>query len=75
MSIGLAPGAARHERSRLQDRLISAFGREIRHERLLPSPVGASLVIIGTGLLVAPMWSLLHNVDAIARAVWQILSA
>ena len=58
-----------------QQRLMAALARELAHERMLPSPIGASLVVIGTGLLMAPMWSLAHHADAIVKAVWEILFA
>lgn len=56
-------------------RIMQGLEREIRQEAMLPSPAGASMVIIGTALLAVPMWYLFHNADAIARAVRYLLFA
>jgi len=64
-----------HRGSRIERQLIDAIGQELRQERMLPSPVGASLVVIGAALLVAPLWCLCHNADAIVDVVRQLLLA
>lgn len=48
---------------------------EIQEESMLPSPAGASMVVIGAAMLAVPMWFFFHHVDAIARAVRQIFFA
>ena len=48
---------------------------EMAAEGLLPSPTGASLVLIGAALLGVPMWYLLHHMGAIVDVVRQILFA
>ena len=52
---------------------MRAVAREIRREAMLPSPAGASMVVIGAALLGVPMWYLFHHMDAIASAVRQVL--
>ncbi len=54
---------------------IAAIREELRHETMLPSPTGASLVLIGAGLLGLPMWYFFHNINAIVETVRQIFSA
>jgi hypothetical protein len=56
-------------------RLMDTLEHEIRQETMLPSPAGASMVVIGATMLAVPMWFLFNNVDAIARAVRQIFFA
>ena len=56
------------------DRLIQSLSQEIQHESMLPSPAGASLVLIGATLLGVPMWYLFQHMDLIVRAVRHILS-
>jgi hypothetical protein len=55
--------------------LIDSLEREIRQEAILPSPTGASMVVIGACLLAVPMWFFFHNMDVIVRAVRQIFFA
>lgn len=55
--------------------LIDALRRELDHESMLPSPTGASLVVIGASLLGLPMWYLFHHMDMIVDVVRQILFA
>lgn len=64
----LAADAQRH-------RLIAALEAEIQREAMLPSPMGASLVLIGASLLGVPMWYLFHHMDAIVDVVRHILFA
>jgi len=56
-------------------RLLWALGREIRGEAMLPSPTGASLVVVGAGLLGIPMWYLFRHMDAIVDVVRRVLFA
>ncbi len=58
-----------------QEQLIDALASEIQRESMLPSPMGASLVVIGAALLGMPMWYLFHHMDAIVDVVRQILFA
>lgn len=67
--------AERSEGRLLVQRLIQELDHEIHQESMLPSPAGASMVVIGASMLAVPMWYLCHNVDAIARAVRQIFFA
>ncbi|UCD27311.1 MAG: hypothetical protein JSV03_09265 [Planctomycetota bacterium] len=55
--------------------LIRGFHREIQTESMLPSPAGASLVIVGGALLGLPMWYLFHHMDAVVVVVRRILLA
>ncbi len=66
---GLAadPAAARQ--------FASALAGELGRESMLPSPTGASLVVLGAGLLGMPMWYLFRNMDAIVDVVRRILPA
>jgi len=56
-------------------RLIRTLEQEIHQESMLPSPAGASMVVIGAAMLAVPMWLFFHHVEAIARAVRQIFFA
>ncbi len=56
-------------------RIMHGLDQEMRQEAMLPSPAGASMVVIGAAMLAVPMWYFFHHVDAIARAVRQILFA
>ena len=53
----------------------SALAGELGRESMLPSPTGASLVVLGAGLLGMPMWYLFRNMDAIVDVVRRILPA
>lgn len=55
--------------------LIAALREEFRSETMLPSPTGASLVLIGATLLGLPMWYFFHNIHAIVETVRRIFSA
>jgi hypothetical protein len=55
--------------------LIAALREEFRSETMLPSPAGASLVLIGATLLGLPMWYFFHNIHAIVETVRRIFSA
>jgi hypothetical protein len=66
-------GTSKHEV--VLDRLMDTLEQELHQEAMLPSPAGASLVVIGAAMLAVPMWFFFHNVDAIARAVRQIFVA
>jgi hypothetical protein len=55
--------------------LRSALRDELACESMLPSPTGASLVVIGASLLGLPMWYLFHHMDLIVDVVRQILFA
>lgn len=68
--INTAQGA---QRSR-QD-LVRAIGEELACEPMLPSAIGASLVVIGAGLLGVPMWFLFRHMDAIVEVARQIFKA
>lgn len=57
------------------DRLLGALQEELARESMLPSPTGASLVVIGASLLGLPMWYLFHHIDQIVILVRQILFA
>jgi hypothetical protein len=54
---------------------LQALQEELSAEAMLPSPAGASLVLIGTALLGVPMWYLLHHMDAVVDVVRHILFA
>jgi hypothetical protein len=54
---------------------LAALEAEMAGEAMLPSPTGASLVVIGTGLLGVPMWYVLHHISAIVDVVKHILFA
>lgn len=62
--------AATHRRA-----FVEALGHEIADEAMLPSPAGASLVLIGTLLLTLPMWYFFQHFDAIVDVVKRILTA
>jgi hypothetical protein len=55
--------------------LMAALSEELRHEAMLPSATGASLVLIGAGLLGLPMWYFFHNINVIVEAVRRIFAA
>lgn len=55
--------------------LMGAVGREIAQEFMLPSPTGASLVLVGAALLGFPMWYLFSHMDAIVDVLRQLLVA
>lgn len=55
--------------SRAEPQLMSALRQELSHEALLPSPTGATLVLLGASLLAAPLWCLLDNMEVIVRVV------
>lgn len=57
------------------DQLMAALSDELAQESMLPSPTGASLVVIGASLLGLPMWYLFRNMDLIVDVVRQILFA
>jgi len=57
------------------DRLVCGLFEEIKGEQLLPSPAGASLVVIGACLLGLPMWYLVNNMNAIVDVVARVLRA
>jgi len=63
------------EPHRACEQLIDVFADEIGHESMLPSPTGASLVVIGGALLGLPMWYLFHHMDAVVDVVKRILMA
>ena len=56
-------------------RIMDSLDHEMHQEAMLPSPAGASMVVIGAAMLAVPMWYFFHHVDAIARAVRQIFFA
>jgi hypothetical protein len=58
-----------------QARLIGAIREEIEQLAMLPSPTGASLVLIGAGLLGMPLWYVFQHIEAIVDVVQQILFA
>jgi hypothetical protein len=55
--------------------LVRAIGEELVREPMLPSATGASLVVIGAGLLGVPMWYLFRHMDAIVEVARQIFKA
>ncbi len=55
--------------------LVAALREELASESMLPSPTGASLVVIGASLLGLPMWYLFNHMDLIVDVVRQILFA
>lgn len=55
--------------------LMAALRDELAGESMLPSPTGASLVVIGASLLGLPMWYLFSHMDQIVDVVRQILFA
>lgn len=57
------------------ERLMQAIRGELRRESLLPSPAGASLVVLGAALLGVPMWYVVQHFDAIVDVVRRILPA
>lgn len=56
-----------------RERLMRAIYHETRREATLPSPAGASMVVIGAALLGVPMWYLFHHMGAIVEVVRRIL--
>lgn len=72
--VGAVDGTPRQV-ERMTTRLIEALHVETQQESLLPSPTGASLVLIGAGLLVLPLWCLVTQMDVIVEAVVRILLA
>ncbi|HOB74399.1 MAG TPA: hypothetical protein PKG54_07725 [Phycisphaerae bacterium] len=66
-------GAGRHSAHARQ--LVEALNDELGCESMLPSPTGASLVVIGASLLGLPMWYLFTHMDQIVDVVRQILFA
>ena len=52
-----------------------ALHNELETESMLPSPTGASLVVIGGALLGLPMWYLFHHMDAVVDVVRRMLLA
>jgi len=75
LSLRTQSGRERDADDDLARRLVDTLEREIQQESMLPSPAGASMVLIGAAMLAVPMWFFFHNVDAIARAVRQIFFA
>lgn len=65
-----APDAQAHA-----DAFVQALSGEIERVSMLPSPTGASLVIIGASLLGVPMWYVFQNFNAIVDVVRSILFA
>lgn len=55
--------------------LLASLNDELARESMLPSPTGASLVVIGASLLGLPMWYLFTHMDQIVDVVRQILFA
>ena len=55
--------------------LMDALGRELERESMLPSPTGASMVVIGAALLGVPMYYLLNHMNAIVDVVKHIFFA
>lgn len=56
-------------------RLLAGLSEAARSEVFLPSPVGASLVVIGAMLMGVPMWYLFASAPAIIDVVRHILFA
>ncbi|MHC4442637.1 MAG: hypothetical protein ACYTF1_21115 [Planctomycetota bacterium] len=56
-------------------RLGEVLYKELQSESMLPSPAGASLVLIGGALLGLPMWYLFHHMDAVVDVVRRMLLA
>lgn len=54
---------------------LGVLDEELKRESMLPSPAGASLVVIGASLLGLPMWYLFHHMHQIVDVVRQILFA
>jgi hypothetical protein len=63
------------EQNQASERLIQTLRQEIREEAMLPSPTGASLVVLGTGLLGLPMWYFFHHFSTIVEVVRRIFAA
>lgn len=59
----------------LHARFAEALSAETRREAALPSPVGASLVLLGSSLLALPAWYLGHHMPAIVEVVRSLLFA
>jgi len=75
LSLRTQPGRSANANDAVAETLMQTLESEIRKESMLPSPAGASMVVIGAAMLAVPMWFFFHNVDAIARAVRQIFFA
>ncbi|GMV96731.1 MAG: hypothetical protein AMXMBFR83_10910 [Phycisphaerae bacterium] len=54
---------------------LGGLAQELERESMLPSPTGASLVVIGAALLGLPMWYLFHHMDLIVHVVRRFLFA
>lgn len=70
-----AEGATNMEARVARRALMAALGEELKHEAMLPSATGASLVLIGAGLLGLPMWYFFHNINVLVEAVRRIFAA
>ena len=75
VTLGIGRAGPSDASDRAEGALIESLSREIRREAMLPSPAGASLVIIGACLLMVPMWYLAQNMDMIVNVVRHILFA
>ena len=58
-----------------REHLVKALFDEIQRESMLPSPTGASLMLIGAALLGVPMWYLFNHIELIVEAVKRLLFA
>ncbi len=68
-------GATSPQAITARDRLLAVMRAEMAREALLPSATGASLVVIGAGLLGLPMWYLFQHMEAVVEVVRRILFA
>jgi len=57
------------------DQLLGILRQKLYGQSMLPSLAGASLVVIGTGLLGLPMWYMFFHMEAIVEVVRDILFA
>lgn len=74
-SVTLRVEASHESQSSGAAKLMGMLRGEMNEEAMLPSPTGASLVVIGTVLLGLPMWYFFHHIDAIVEVVKRILFA
>ena len=55
------------------DRLRVELEREFQRHALLPSPIGACLVLVGVALWILPLWMTFRHLDAIVDVVENVL--
>ncbi|MGB9624765.1 MAG: hypothetical protein ACPMAQ_07870 [Phycisphaerae bacterium] len=74
VSIHLEPLAGRADAGAIE-RFRAEIERRLERRSLLPSPVGAGLVLVGIVLWVVPLWMVFRHMDAIVDVVQHFLFA